>query len=286
MGDAEPVSIATLKTLLDVAAEGLCLVEPLTGKVIYANSSLLNEVAALQEELQNSTVFDWFSKADAKALRAQLNWFTDGNTNEAIINLRPAGDECAVRPAEIRVRRVDTERGPLLAIAWLHPAVRGPSAARSGIDPLTGLADRAILMETLSTMVCGGRSSDHRCAVLFVDVDGFKQINDSYGHLLGDRVLREVAQRLSSCVRTGDHVARFGGDEFVILLERVMGRSEIDPVIQRIRSAFQRPISLPQGEVVLAVSIGVAEAGDDGRSAEELIDAADQAMYVAKRATA
>jgi diguanylate cyclase (GGDEF)-like protein len=122
--------------------------------------------------------------------------------------------------------------------------------------------------------------------VLFVDVDGFKQVNDLYGHLVGDRVLCEVANRLAGCVRAGDHVARFGGDEFVVLLQRVRGRDEIEPVVRRIDAAFQEPIPLPHGEVTLTVSVGAAEALAEGESAEQLINAADRAMYAAKRATA
>ena len=79
--------------------------------------------------------------------------------------------------------------------------------------------------------------------MLFIDVDGFKQVNDAYGHLVGDRVLGEVARRLAGCVRAGDYVARFGGDEFLVLLERIGGRGEIAPVVRRIQAAFARPIS-------------------------------------------
>ena len=122
--------------------------------------------------------------------------------------------------------------------------------------------------------------------MLFVDVDGFKQVNDSYGHLVGDRVLAEVARRLASSVRARDHVARFGGDEFLVVLERVNDPSVIEPVVRRIQVAFDRPIALPQGEVMLGVSVGAARADQVGSSAESLIDAADRAMYAAKRAPA
>ena len=159
------------------------------------------------------------------------------------------------------------------------------SSRREGIDPLTGLADRGVILDKLSRIIHGDRLEDRRCAVLFVDVDGFKQVNDVYGHLVGDRVLCEVARRLGR-LRARDCVARFGGDEFLVLLERIGGRDEIDSVVRRVQTAFVRPIVLPQGEVTLGVSVGAARAGENGNSPEALIDAADRAMYAAKRATA
>jgi diguanylate cyclase (GGDEF)-like protein len=119
--------------------------------------------------------------------------------------------------------------------------------------------------------------------VLFLDLDGFKVVNDSHGHLVGDEVLQEVARRLTSCVRAADVVARFGGDEFVVLLDRVASNVAIAPVLRRLEAAFERPIAIPQGNVKLGVSVGVALAGVDGSTAEELIRAADRAMYAAKR---
>jgi diguanylate cyclase len=160
------------------------------------------------------------------------------------------------------------------------------SSRREGIDPLTGLADRGVILDRLSRIIHGDRLEDRRCAVLFVDVDGFKQVNDVYGHLVGDRVLGEVARRLKGCLRARDCVARFGGDEFLVLLERIGSQGEIDSVVRRVQAAFARPIELTQGSVILGVSVGAARAGEDGNTPEALIDAADRAMYAAKRATA
>ena len=139
----------------------------------------------------------------------------------------------------------------------LEPASAGAadeSARREGIDPLTGLADRGVILDRLSRIIHGDRLEDRRFAVLFVDVDGFKQVNDVYGHLIGDRVLGEVARRLAGCVAR-DCVARFGGDEFLVLLERIGSRGEIDSVVRRVEAAFARLIVLPQGEVMLGVSV-------------------------------
>jgi diguanylate cyclase (GGDEF)-like protein len=163
-------------------------------------------------------------------------------------------------------------------------ASREPDTSTGGRDPLTLLPDRAFLMSRLSMLLEGERAADRQFAVLFIDLDNFKQINDRHGHLLGDRVLCEVADRLSSCVREGDYVTRFGGDEFVVLLDRVTGLKDVEPVIARIHDALATPISLPEGEFPLSLSIGVALAAGHHRTAEDVLSDADRQMYAAKRA--
>ena len=157
------------------------------------------------------------------------------------------------------------------------------SAAAGRCDPLTGLADRAVLLERISTLLGGERAADRRFAVLFIDLDNFKQLNDAHGHLVGDRALEEVARRLADCVRAGDTIARFGGDEFVALIERISGWQDIEPVVDRIHAALAEPIALPDGEVTLSASIGVAEANRSHVSAADLLHEADRAMYASKR---
>jgi diguanylate cyclase (GGDEF)-like protein len=150
-------------------------------------------------------------------------------------------------------------------------------------DPLTGLHDRAFLLARLQALLQGERPADHHFAVLFVDLDNFKQINDFYGHLVGDGVLVEVARHLSHCVREEDYVVRFGGDEFVVLIEGIADKRDIQPVIDRIHDALEEPIALPAGEFRLSVSIGAAEASPEFQSPEALLAAADRAMYASKQ---
>jgi diguanylate cyclase (GGDEF)-like protein len=117
-----------------------------------------------------------------------------------------------------------------------------------------------------------------------VDLDNFKQVNDAHGHLVGDGVIREVARRMTDCVRDQDCVVRFGGDEFVVILERVHGLEEVQRVIGRLRCALRQPIALPNGEVQLSASVGSAISTPECRTPEELLTAADRDMYASKRA--
>jgi diguanylate cyclase (GGDEF)-like protein/PAS domain S-box-containing protein len=153
---------------------------------------------------------------------------------------------------------------------------------RVGRDPLTGLHNREVFTDELARALARhGRSSLH-LGVLFIDIDAFKQINDSIGHEAGDRLLAEVARRLREAVRAGDVVGRLGGDEFAILLELLESDYEAVAVARRVLQAFSRPFDTGSGSVSITASVGLATAHDAHKPAERLIREADMAMYRAK----
>jgi len=149
-------------------------------------------------------------------------------------------------------------------------------------DPLTGLPNRHLLVDRLRQALRRTRRPENRVAVLFMDLDGFKVVNDSLGHDTGDRLLVEVAERLKGCLRPEDTLARFAGDEFIVLLEEVEGADDALRVTQRITEEFRKPFVLNGRELVLRFSIGVALGEADMESPEELLRDADIAMYRAK----
>jgi len=151
-------------------------------------------------------------------------------------------------------------------------------------DPVTGLANRALFVERVRHAIARGRREDNGLAVLFLDLDDFKTINDSLGHAAGDELLRTVAERLASCVRASDTAARFGGDEFAVLLEGVEGVQEAADTAERLLEAIAQPVTLGGKQLVIRSSLGLSlvEAGDAG-NADDLIRDADAAMYIAKR---
>ncbi len=151
-------------------------------------------------------------------------------------------------------------------------------------DRLTGLPNRLALEQTLADAIAGANRNDRRFAVLFVDLDRFKTINDTLGHDVGDEVLRRIADRLKEAVRTGDVVARPGGDEFIILLPRIAGTGDIDIVAQRLVRLVGQAVDVAGTELFLGASVGVAIYPDHGRDARTLVSHADAAMYRAKRA--
>jgi diguanylate cyclase (GGDEF)-like protein len=149
-------------------------------------------------------------------------------------------------------------------------------------DPLTSLPNRALFMDTLERALHRARRSDSQLSVLFIDLDHFKEVNDTMGHRAGDLLLMEVAQRLRSCVRQGDLVARLSGDEFVVLIEEHGGPEELMIVGQKILEAVRRPVTVDFRETSVSASIGIASFPDDGDDARALLENSDAAMYRAK----
>jgi len=150
-------------------------------------------------------------------------------------------------------------------------------------DPLTQLANRTAFSERLEACVQAGRAGGARSAVMFLDLDGFKQVNDTHGHEAGDTVLCEIARRIQASVREEDLVARLGGDEFGVLLAEVSDAAIAGRVAQRILDITRMPVLLrDELEVCVRTSVGIALYPDSGQTADALLRAADRAMYAAK----
>jgi diguanylate cyclase (GGDEF)-like protein/PAS domain S-box-containing protein len=149
-------------------------------------------------------------------------------------------------------------------------------------DPMTGLPNRLLLMDRLEQAIRDCQHHQSQCTILFLDLDRFKLINDSLGHMVGDQLLIAVAQQLSRCIRSGDTVARLGGDEFVILLPRVDGVEVAIAIARRIQETLNQGFILEGQEVFTSTSIGIAMGDPTYKQAEDLLRDADAAMYKAK----
>jgi diguanylate cyclase (GGDEF)-like protein len=271
--------------LLETSFDGVAILTPGSWRIVYLNPALQNCL-----KRPNTTFYDMPVRALVPSpYRAELQQRLNG-----VLEL----DEPASSPTfELQLNLLEPEvlsarccrlviggtQFVALVMTSLPVSSRGETIAALRRDPLTQLPDREFLLSRLSSRLQGDRAADRKIAVLFVDLDNFKHVNDVHGHLLGDRVLREVASRLSQSVRQGDHVTRFGGDEFVVLLENIQTTDEISPVVARIRDAFAQPIVLAEGEFRLSLSIGVAQAAAHHQTAEDVLADADREMYVAKR---
>ena len=149
-------------------------------------------------------------------------------------------------------------------------------------DVLTGLPNRMLLQDRLSQAIELAHRQGTQLAMLFMDLDRFKHINDSLGHAVGDQLLQSVAQRLVSCVRHSDTISRQGGDEFVVLLSNIKHAEDAAFSAQKILTALTAPHLIDQLELHVSVSIGISTYPDDGQDAETLLKSADSAMYHAK----
>jgi diguanylate cyclase (GGDEF)-like protein/PAS domain S-box-containing protein len=153
---------------------------------------------------------------------------------------------------------------------------------RALIDPLTRLPNRALLMDRMAQAIARLERQEGSLAVLFVDIDRFKVVNDSLGHTAGDRLLRSLGERLPAAIRARDTVARFGGDELVVLCEQVADADEARQVAERVLAKISEPLCLDHREIVLTASVGISLAQGPDADPDELIRDADAAMYRAK----
>lgn len=151
-------------------------------------------------------------------------------------------------------------------------------------DQLTDLPNRTLFLDRLQTALARARRGMSRLAVLYLDLDKFKQVNDTHGHTAGDHLLQEVARRLTGCVRAADTVGRIGGDEYVVLLDDIQHFEDAAIVMRKILANLSAPYELAEATLEIIPSIGVAVYPENGEGADELIRYADNAMYQVKRA--
>ena len=149
-------------------------------------------------------------------------------------------------------------------------------------DQLTKVPNRYLLLDRLSHLITQSARNGYKFALLFIDIDKFKLINDTKGHIFGDQVLKEVALRLQGSIRNSDTLARFGGDEFIILLENISNKSDASTLAETLITTLKTEFIVEDEKVDLSCSIGVAIFPDDGNTTDSLITTADKAMYQTK----
>ena len=150
-------------------------------------------------------------------------------------------------------------------------------------DSLTGLPSRSLFMDRLKHAIYFAKRNESKVAVLFIDIDKFKNINDSYGHPFGDLAIKKVAKRIRNNIRTIDTVARFGGDEFIVLLDNIVEPSVITTILSRIVKSLETSIVIHHASVHISLSIGITLYPDDAKTSDELLINSDMAMYEAKK---
>lgn len=191
--------------------------------------------------------------------------------------------------ARVRISRIDEESGQTSHFVCTFSDITQRKQAEerleflSSHDALTGVFNRNALLEEIARIMDHANFLATSAAVLFLDLDNFKQINDSFGQVAGDEVLRAVARRITSVLRSEDIVARAGGDEFVVVIERVRSREDAALVAEKIVAAFRHDLQIPGIELVVTPSIGISLYPHDGISGEDLIAFADLAMSQSKK---
>ncbi len=151
-------------------------------------------------------------------------------------------------------------------------------------DHLTGVANRALFYKLAENLLSNAKRNNSILGVIFLDIDNFKEINDTYGHKTGDRVLTELAQILTKCTRKSDVVSRFGGDEFLVLLSNIKDYDDFEIIVSRISNEKNKILGCDGEKIDLSISMGISFYPNDGDNIDDLIEKADKAMYEAKNA--
>ncbi len=272
---ASDATVRYIESLQIELGEGPCMAAYLTGEQV------------LLDDLSTGDLFPAFSpRALASGLHAVYSFpmWHDGEALGALNLYRRSPG--TLTPTEIAAGQTLSDVATVYVVHGRqreHARLEAEQVyQRATTDPVTGLANRRLFLDHLDSALARSTRSGGTVAVVYLDLDNFKEVNDRLGHAAGDDVLIEVASRLRAAVRPGDTAARFGGDEFAVVCDELGAPGEANSVAERILAAMQVPIPVADKPVVVTSSIGVATGSGGNEDATTLLANADAALYVAK----
>ena len=270
--------IQTLQ-ILDAIGDGVCRVDT-AGIITFANKAALDILGGTEQQLIGVPFVDFaFSKEDLAAAQGCA-----GGRHDAILR-RLDGTTFPAELICIPIFSIGQTAGAVATFTDISDRkAKAVLSKMAYYDPLTQLPNRRLLADRLSMAIASGRRRRLRLAVIFLDLDLFKQINDTLGHDAGDQVLIEVAHRLCQCVREGDTVSRLGGDEFVILQVELEDQTDAACLAERVTASIKQTMQVSGYELNVTASIGIALYPEDGIDPDTLLKCSDNAMYRAKNA--
>ena len=276
---------ARFRSLVQHSSDVFAILDPL-GIIRYVSPAAERVFGQSGERMVNHTLAELIHEADRGLYEAHFSASLMGGTQLSHIGcrmIRVNGEYMRTETVATNLLADANVKGIVLTIRDVTERVTLEEHLRHQAlhDPLTGLGNRALFQDRVAHGLARAERTNDEVAVIFLDLDNFKEINDSLGHAAGDAVLVQTANRLRTCLRDSDTAARFGGDEFAILLEQVRGEGEVMDVAARITAALGRPLQVEGKDVDLCASIGIARAQPQ-QSADEVLRNADVAMYHAK----
>jgi diguanylate cyclase (GGDEF)-like protein/PAS domain S-box-containing protein len=249
----------------------------------YGNERLCRILGRGPEELAGATWLEAFEPDDRETVWQALQK-ADGAASAVEARVLAGDEPCWVRFSTAALTAGDRRTGRVASVEDVTSEIldKDRLTHQARHDALTGLPNRVHFLERLAETLEGMRAADLQVGVLFIDLDRFKQVNDTHGHAAGDELLVATARRISAALRPGDLLARLGGDEFAVLLDRVNDLAAAVAVVDRLQAAVERPFRISAGEVYIGASIGLALVDDPDGDPATILQDADMAMYRAK----
>jgi diguanylate cyclase (GGDEF)-like protein/PAS domain S-box-containing protein len=274
---------------LEMVTQSIVFFSAPTSRLVHANRAACHRLGYTQQQLRSMSLLDLVPHASQANLAELYGHAMQSENQEARVRTVYRHRSGALIPVRCSIRALSMLPENLLVAVGQetagHRNVHRRQLIASFRDSLTLLPNRVWLWRHLEREVRSARQRDYQFAVLVIDIDRFKEINDSFGHLAGDHVLQAVARRLTASVRPNDAVTRFGGDEFVVLLKDIRGDEDVRRIAARIGRSLEaagKGVGGSEWRARVTVSIGVAISEGQGSSSVDLFERADQAMYRAK----
>jgi len=278
---ADRASRAALHHALDMVEAPAWFITA-TLEIIDASRAAAKALGYSRRRLRTMCLTDLVDTSAAGAVLELVERLLSGDARQASLNVRLRTKKGAANDARLKFKCTEQNGETLIVVTATARAARSRRPVEAELDYLTGLPMRAALEARLALAQRRSRRRRDQYAVLFIDADGFKQVNDTSGHRVGDFVLQTFARRLRACIRPDDFVARYGGDEFVAVIEDVHSAAEVQKIATRIRAELKAEVEVTSGAIHVSVSVGIG-LGGNGTTARDALAAADSAMYRAKR---